>query len=62
MSTLFVGGLMVVGLGFLARIGLDFLARKGRDPENKIEQEERIRKIEQEIQQIKDKVLQQFPW
>ena len=53
MSTLFVGGLMAVRLVFLAK--------KVRDSEIKIEQEQRMREIEQELQQVKDKVfLEQF--
>ena len=53
MSTLFVKGLR-----FVRRV---FFAGKDRNSENRIAQEERIHKIEREVQQIKDKVfLQQW--
>jgi hypothetical protein len=54
MATLFMRGLKFVRGGFSAR--------KGRHSENRIERQERRRKIDQEIQQARDKVLQQFPW
>ena len=37
-------------------------ARKGKDFENRIKHQQRIHDIEQEIQQEKDKVFQQFWW
>lgn len=55
MTTFFIG-VMVAGLACLA-------TRKVRDSEGRLEHYDRIRQIEQEIQQEKDKVFfQQFWW
>jgi hypothetical protein len=51
MSTLFVRGLKFVRLVFFAG--------KGKNSENRIAQEERLHKIERELQQVKDKVFLQ---
>jgi hypothetical protein len=53
MSTRFVRGLSFVRLVFFAG--------KGRNSENRVAQEMRIREFEREIQQVKDKILKQFP-
>ena len=46
----------------LKRVRRVFSARKGKDGENRIEHQQRIHDIEQEIQQEKDKLLLQFWW
>jgi hypothetical protein len=53
MSTRFIRGLRFVRLVLFAE--------KDRNSENRIAQEMRIREFEREIQQVKDKILKQYP-
>jgi len=60
MSTFFFGGVMFVGLIFFAKRGKGGFRLSS---ENRSKHQDKIDKIEQEIQQARDKALRWgFPW